>query len=240
MINVDSVTKRFGAKVAVDNASFSVTKGHVCALLGPNGAGKTTLLRMIMGFSFPGSGTITIAGIAADQKQSRSGVSFVADNHVVPPSLTAWQYLMRSGQLCGMPQSSLTSKITVTLQTMGLTASADKAIRTFSKGMVQRVALAAAILTEPKLLILDEPVSGLDPYGIKELRQMIEQFKAIGTTVLISSHILSEVEKVADSVVLIAQGRIIACGSLSSLLREGESVEDFFMRSIEESHAKNR
>jgi ABC-2 type transport system ATP-binding protein len=233
MIEFEEVTKRFGATLAVDDVSFTVAKGEYAALLGPNGAGKTTLVRMLLGFSAPTRGRVRIAGQPAGGAAARKGVGYLAENHKIPSGLTGKAYLARHAALIGMKAGAAREEIGRVLETVGMTGKENSRADTYSKGMGQRIGLAAALLGRPALLILDEPVSGLDPIGIREFRTIIDRLRSTGTTVLLNSHMLSEVEKTCNRVAVIHMGRLLTHGAIEAIVGENETLEDVFVGLIE-------
>lgn len=232
MIELHTVTKRYGSLTAVDQTSFSVAKGEYFALLGPNGAGKTTVVRMLLDFTHATSGTLSIDGISSRDPACRTSVGYLSENPRIPPNLTGWQYLQRFAELTGMSRSEATSHIGNVVERIGMKGREHTKVRTYSRGMVQRFGLGAALIGNPKLLILDEPTSGLDPIGIREVRQLLESFKHQGMTVLLNSHLLSEVEKICDTAAIIDRGKLLLKDSISSIIRNGETLEDVFVRLV--------
>ncbi|MGD9200770.1 MAG: ABC transporter ATP-binding protein [Chitinispirillia bacterium] len=232
MVSFSSVSKKFGSFTAVDNVSYSINRGEYFALLGPNGAGKTTLVRLMLGFSKPTSGSITINGIPASITQVRKNVGYLAENHRIPSYMTGWEYLKRSGELLGLSGSQLKKEIADLLEKTGMTQNKNKKAGSYSKGMIQRIGLAAAILNKPQLLILDEPITGLDPIGIREIRQILEDLRSRQMTVILNSHLLSEVEKICDTVAIISKGRILVKDSIENIIRDDETLEDVFVRFV--------
>lgn len=232
MIELNGVTKRYGSLTAVDNVSFSVATGEYFALLGPNGAGKTTIVRMILDFTRPTSGGLSIDGVPTTNAECRKGVGYVAENVRIPPYLSGRQYLERNAQLSGLAPSDAESECRRVLALIGMEGKEHVKAATCSKGMLQRFALGAALLGRPRLLILDEPVSGLDPIAIREVRLLLDSLKKEGMTIFLNSHLLSEVEKVCDSVGVIDRGRLIAKDRIASIVREGETLEDMFVRLV--------
>jgi ABC-2 type transport system ATP-binding protein len=239
MISFTSVTKHYGAKntPAVDDVSFSVNTGEFFALLGPNGAGKTTLVKMLLDFVRPTHGAIAVDGVVTRNPLSRCGVGYLPENIRIPPHLSGRRYLKRHAELSGMRPDEATAKINDVLETVGMKGKETAAAKTYSKGMLQRIGLAAALLTGPKLLVLDEPVSGLDPVGIRDVRRIMETVKQKGATILLNSHLLSEVEKTCDAAAIINKGKIALAGRLADIVRDDETLEDVFMRVVGESHA---
>jgi ABC-2 type transport system ATP-binding protein len=219
VIEVDHLTKVFGAVTAVRDLSFRVLPGRVTGFLGPNGAGKTTTLRMLLGLVRPTSGRATIGGVGYDQLTDplrTVGASLEATGF--HSGRTARDHLRVLAATAGMPDA----RVDEVLTGIGLTAAAHRRVGEFSLGMRQRLALAAALLGDPPVLLLDEPANGLDPEGIAWLRGFLRQLAAGGRTVLISSHVLSEVQQTVDDVVIIARGRLVRQSSLAEL--EGTTV----------------
>ena len=236
MITLNSVTKKFGKLTAVDNISYTVEGGEHFALLGPNGAGKTTIVRMLLDFIKPTSGRITISGIPSSDPESRKQIGYLAEHHLIPPYLSGLGYLMRNAALIGLSGKKATMEVERVLEIVAMKGDEKKRSATYSKGMKQRIGLAAAILGHPKLLILDEPIAGLDPIGIREVRKILENLHDKGITVILNSHILSEVEKTCKTAAIIQKGKIIIRDSINSLVKEGETLEDVFLKYIEKKN----
>lgn len=233
MIVFENVTKTFGNLVAVDRISCTVAKGEAFALLGPNGAGKTTLVRLLLGFSRCTAGKITIAGLPAGRSASRRKLGYLAEIHRIPPYLTGREYLLRHAAFCGLTAGQAQTAVGDVLGRIGMRGQEKKKALHYSKGMIQRIGLGAALLGDPELLVLDEPVSGLDPLGMRDVRVLLEMFKQRGGTILLNSHLLSEVERLCDSVAIMHRGRIVARGGLSQIVQESETLEDVFIRHVE-------
>jgi ABC-2 type transport system ATP-binding protein len=237
MVSLASVTKRYGALTAVDNVSYTIGKGEYFALLGPNGAGKTTTVKMLLDFVRPTSGSITIGGVPCTCSVARVGVGYCAENHRIPKHLTGLQYLRRVAVLAGLSKKDARLKAEAMIERMGMAGKEKMEARTYSKGMVQRIALGSALINDPKLLILDEPASGLDPIGIREVRQVLEGLRDSGVTIILNSHFLSEVEKTCDTAAIMNKGRILIKDKLSAIVSGGESLEDVFVRLVKDGHA---
>jgi ABC-2 type transport system ATP-binding protein len=239
MISFTSVTKRYGehGAPAVDDVSFSVNKGEFFALLGPNGAGKTTLVKMLLDFARPTHGAIAVDGVITSNPLSRAGVGYLPENVRVPPHLSGRRFLKRQAELSGMKPGEAADKINEVLDMVGMKGKDSAEAKTYSKGMLQRIGLAAALLTGAKLLVLDEPVSGLDPIGIRDVRRIMEAVKQKGVTILLNSHLLSEVERTCDTAAIIDKGKIALSGRIGDLVRDDETLEDVFMRVVGASHA---
>jgi len=239
MIQLTGVTKKYGPLTAVDNVSYTIGKGEYFALLGPNGAGKTTIVRMILGFSAPTSGTVMVDGLAAANPAAHQGVGYLAENHRIPPYLSGRAFLRRHAAFIGLSRTSARKEIDRVLELVNMADRADKKSDTYSKGMIQRIGFGAALLGKPKLLILDEPVAGLDPIGIRNIRSILEQLCQEGLTIILNSHLLSEVEKTCDSLAIMDQGRIIVKDTLHNIVKENESLEDVFIR-YTDRHSRGR
>ncbi|MFL5423310.1 MAG: ABC transporter ATP-binding protein [Myxococcales bacterium] len=212
----------WGRKVrAVIDLSMEVRRGEIFGLLGPNGAGKTTTIKLLLGFVRPTSGRASVAGFPAGSLASRRRLGYLPENPALYEYLNGIEYLRFAGRLAGLSRAEAATKAEVLLEKVGLAGRADRAIRRFSKGMVQRLGLAQALIADPEIVILDEPMSGLDPIGRKDVRDLIFSLRGEGRTVLFSTHILSDVEAICDRIGIIAQGRLTDCGTLSSLLKPG-------------------
>jgi ABC-2 type transport system ATP-binding protein len=232
MIELHEVSKRYGSLTAVDRISFSIAKGEYFSLLGPNGAGKTTIVKMLLDFTRPTSGTLSVNGISSKDPASRTAVGYLAENPRIPPNLTGWQYLHRCAELLGMRRSEATEQSGKIVELIGMKGREHTKAGTYSRGMIQRFGLGAALTGNPKLLILDEPTSGLDPIGIREIRQLLESLKHQGMTILLNSHLLSEVEKICDTAAIINSGKLLLKDSISSIIKDGETLEDVFVRLV--------
>ena len=231
VIEVRGLTKRFGPVLAVDRLSFAVEPGEVVGFLGSNGAGKTTTLRMLLGLVRPDVGTATINGKAyADLPEPLHQVGAVLEASSFHPGRTARNHL-RVQALAG---GAHPSRIDDVLELTGLTDAADRRVGGFSLGMRQRLGLATALLTDPELLILDEPTNGLDPEGVRWLRDLLRGMAAEGATVLVSSHILAEVAHTVDSVVILDHGQLVAQSSLADLTDGEQNLEDAFLKLTKE------
>jgi ABC-2 type transport system ATP-binding protein len=232
VIEVRGLTKQFGQVLAVDRLSFTVEAGEVVGFLGPNGAGKTTTLRMLLGLVRPDEGTATINGSAyADLAEPLHQVGAVLEASSFHPGRTARNHL-RVQALAGRADPSRVDDV---LELTGLKDAADRRIGGFSLGMRQRLGLATALLPDPELLILDEPANGLDPEGVRWLRDLLRGMAAEGATVLVSSHILAEVAHTVDSVVILDRGRLVTQSSLADLTTGAHDLEDAFFRLTKEA-----
>jgi ABC-2 type transport system ATP-binding protein len=213
-------------KTAVDAISFEVPPGTVFGLLGPNGAGKTTTLKLILGLLPASRGQAWILGRPAHEPASRVDIGYLPENPYFYDHLTAEEFLEYSGELAGLTRAAARRQGAELLERVGLGEVARQRLRKYSKGMLQRAGLAHALLGKPRLLFLDEPMSGLDPIGRREVVDLIHELRQDGTTVVFSSHILHDVETLCDRVVILKAGRLLAEGSLESLLeKEGTGAE---------------
>ena len=218
--------------VAVDDVTYTVKKGESFALLGPNGAGKTTVVRMLLGFSHPTDGTITIDGQLAGRPESRKKVGYLAELIRIPPYLSGQEFLLRHAAFCGLSGSRAKEAVGEILERVGMAGKEKKKASAYSKGMTQRIGLGAALLGDPEILVLDEPVSGLDPPGMRDVRIILEEFKKRGNTIILNSHLLSEVERICDTAAIMNNGRVMTKGSISNIVRDNETLEDVFFRQI--------
>jgi ABC-2 type transport system ATP-binding protein len=221
-IVVDGLTKQFGGIRAVDNLSFTVEPGSVTGFLGPNGAGKTTTLRVLLGLVLPTAGTATMGGRRyVDLRNPLQTVGAVLEASSFHPGRTGRNHLAACCAAAGFP----VARADETLAMVGLTDASDRKVKGYSLGMRQRLALAAALLGDPGVLILEEPANGLDPEGIAWLRRILRRLADQGRTVLVSSHVLTEMQQVADRVVIVAHGRLVRQGTVEELVSgHGEAV----------------
>ena len=224
------MTQRYGSHVALDGVSLSVPEGATVGLLGPNGAGKTTALRLLLGFARPGAGRVRLQGLDPGDPAARVGVGYLPERLALPPRARVRSILCLHARLIGLADGA--RAVDDVLRRTGIAERAGDAAGGLSKGLAQRVGFALALLGEPRLLLLDEPTSGLDPLGIRDARDWIQGARARGCTVLVSSHVLSEIERVCDRVVVLHGGRVAASGALRDVVAEGESLEDAFVRLV--------
>ena len=209
------LSKTFGTVQAVDGLSFEVQPGRVTGFLGPNGAGKTTTLRMILGLTVPTEGSATIGGVRyADLIRPARRVGAVLETETAHPGRSGRNHLRVLCQAAGIPRARVGEVLTL----VGLAGTADRKVKGYSLGMRQRLGIAAALLGDPQVLILDEPANGLDPQGIRWLRELLTLLAAAGRTVLVSSHLLAEVQQLAHDVIIIAGGHVVAQGTMASVV----------------------
>jgi ABC-2 type transport system ATP-binding protein len=224
-LRAEALTKRYGGTTAVDSLSFSVRRGAVTGFFGPNGAGKTTALKMLVGLARPTAGVAYLGGEPVRTTVSDpTEVGVFIEPCGAHPGRTARAHLRSLAALAGLPKD----RVAEVLDLVGLTGAAGRRVGGYSMGMRKRLGLAAALLGDPRLLVLDEPVNGLDPQGIRWLRTLLRSRAAAGTTVLLSSHVLSEAARTVDDVVVVDRGRLVHQGPLAGLEGSGRSLEDVF------------
>jgi ABC-2 type transport system ATP-binding protein len=226
LIDVRSLSKRFTIGLfkrrvveAVKGVSFDVRRGEIFGFLGPNGAGKTTCIKMLTGLIEPTGGEAFLFGKRVPTVESRERLGFLPENPYVFPYLTPREFVELCGRLSGVKGATLKRRTMEVLTTVGIAYAADRQVRRLSKGMLQRTGLAAALVGDPEMLILDEPMSGLDPVGRKEVRDVIFKERDAGRTIFFSTHILSDVESMCDRVTILRKGEVVVSGEIRSLLR---------------------
>ena len=226
--HVTKVYKRLFSEeklAALSDVSFETAPGQVCAFLGPNGAGKTTSISILMGFFFPTSGQVRVFGHPPGDTRAKEQIGFLPENFAFHKFLTAPKLLRFHLQLAGRNPAAAEKLIPDLLAKVKLNGYENLKIGKYSRGMVQRIGIAQALLCNPQLIVLDEPTSGLDPAGRREVLQLLTQLKAEGKTIFLSSHILPEVEQIADHVIIINRGKMVRSGLLRDLLATGGQVE---------------
>ena len=206
---------------AVRDVTLELERGEIFGLLGPNGAGKTTTIKMILGLVRPSEGVVRLDGRDPSDPAARRKLGYLPENPCFYDHLTPVEYLDLSGALFGIPAQVRRRRAADLLERLGLASHARKPLRKFSKGMTQRVGLAQALINEPTLLILDEPMSGLDPVGRAEVKSLLREQRARGVTILMSSHVLAETESICNRVGIMKQGAMVEVGAVSSLLASG-------------------
>ncbi|MFJ6724823.1 MULTISPECIES: ABC transporter ATP-binding protein [unclassified Streptomyces] len=217
MIELEGLTKRYGGKVAVDGLTFTVRPGIVTGFLGPNGAGKSTTMRMMLGLDRPTAGDVRIDGQHYDRlRDPLKYIGALLDAKAMHGGRSAYHHLLCLAQSNGIPAS----RVHEVLDTVGLTSVAKKKAKGFSLGMGQRLGIAGALLGDPRILMFDEPVNGLDPEGIHWIRTLMKSLAAQGRTVFVSSHLMSEMALTADHLVVIGQGRLLADTSMAEFIAE--------------------
>src|ERR1700724_4650993 len=223
-IRTRRLRKVFSGKVAVRSLTLEVARGEVFGFLGPNGAGKSTSVKMLLGLVFPTSGEAEVLGRPAGDVMTRRKVGFLPEHFRFYDWLTPTELLKLHGRLYGMSHAKLRERVPVLLDLVGLTSHRDKRLRDFSKGMLQRIGLAQALLNEPDLIFLDEPTSGLDPVGRRLVRDIIKAQRDRGATVLLNSHLLGEVEVTCDRVAFIKDGEVVETRELKAEMEEQTTV----------------
>ncbi|HTM45298.1 MAG TPA: ABC transporter ATP-binding protein [Polyangiaceae bacterium] len=204
---------------AVRGISFSVQRGDIVGFLGPNGAGKTTTIKMLTGLIAPTGGEAKVFGDSIPSVNAMKRLGFMPENPYVYPYLSPREFVEMCGRLSGLKGKALRDRADAVLNQVGIAYAAERPVRRLSKGMLQRTGLAAALVSDPELLILDEPMSGLDPVGRKEVRDIIVSERANGRTIFFSTHILSDVETLCDHVIILRRGEVVVSGRLNELLR---------------------
>lgn len=230
-VSVNHLTKVFkgtlvkGAFRAVHDLSLEVKAGEVYGLIGPNGSGKSTTMKVILGLLKPTQGTTSIFGVPSTEVSSRHSVGFLPENPYFYKHLTGRETLHFYGSLCGMRGAKLKSRADEMLALTGLEDAATRRVGGYSKGMLQRLGLAQALIHEPRLLVLDEPTAGVDPAGSRKIRDLIIEFRARGITVLVTSHLLEQMQEVCDRVGIMAHGRMVREGRLEDLIAVENQTE---------------
>jgi ABC-2 type transport system ATP-binding protein len=213
-VETRNLRKVFGSKVAVRDLSLVVRRGEIFGFLGPNGAGKSTSIKMLLGLVKPSSGQANVLGRPSTDVEVRRKIGFLPEDFRFYDWLTAAELLALHGRLCGLSLAQLRDRVPAYIDLVGLTPHRERQLRGFSKGMLQRIGLAQALIHEPELIFLDEPTSGLDPMGRRLVRDIIRAQRDRGATVFLNSHLLSEVEITCDQVAFIKQGEVVASRNL--------------------------
>lgn len=243
MIQVENLVKRYGGHTAVDDMSFDVECGKIYGFLGPNGAGKSTTMNVITGYLAADGGRVLIDGhdILEEPLAAKACIGYLPE---VPPlytDMTVWEFLLFAAELKGVPKKERKEQMEDLLVKLHLTEVKGRLIRNLSKGYKQRVGLAQALVGDPKVLILDEPMVGLDPKQIMEMRDLIKSL-AGEHTVILSSHILSEISAICDHIMIVSQGKLLASGTLSELQKQvqgtDKSLEDIFLELTEDAETE--
>jgi ABC-2 type transport system ATP-binding protein len=235
MIEIQNCTKKYGDLIAVNNLSFSVEGAEIFGLLGPNGAGKSTTIKMMVGLLRPDSGSIKIGGhdISQDPVQAKNILAYVPEKGYIYEKLTAWEYLTFIKGLYSLEEDRFNENAAEYLEVFGLSGWKDELISSFSMGMKQRLLLSAAFMRDPRVIILDEPHNGLDPKGVRLLKDMLFRLRDEGTTILLSTHIIAIAEQICDKIAIMNRGVVVAQGTKEDLrryARSSEDLEDIFLR----------
>ncbi len=216
---------RKGDIVALDNVTIEVSPGEIFGLLGPNGAGKTTLFKVLLGIAHATAGSATLNGFSPGDPRSRERVGFLPENHRFPQHLTGLGLLELTGCMYGMSRSDIATRSSELLKLVGMDRWGGTNVRKFSKGMLQRIGLAQALIADPDLLFLDEPTDGVDPVGRIEIREILKKIRDTGKTIVLNSHLLAEVESVADRVAILQKGRLLKVSSVELLTTRQSQYE---------------
>ena len=239
VIKIENLTKIYKLSgkrevIGLLNFNLEVKEGEIFGLLGPNGSGKTTLFKTILGLIFPTKGKVKILGKDVADVEVKKEIGFLPENPYYYEYLTGPELLNFYGDIFDLPENMKKKRSDELLSTVGLAKAKHMALGNYSKGMLERIGFACALLNDPKLLILDEPTTGLDPIGGRESRNLLMKLKSEGKTILLSSHFLSEAEKICDRIGILHQGKLLVVGELKKLLQEekAESFEDLFIKIV--------
>lgn len=241
MITIAEISKEFkegiGAKrvMALEDLNLEVGEGEVFGFLGPNGAGKSTAIKILINLIYPDKGSASIMGKDVRYRETRRHVGYLPENPYFYDYLTAEEMLWFGGRASGLPSSDVKKRTNELLDKVNLSNARKRQLRSYSKGMVQRAGLALALIHDPDVAILDEPMSGLDPIGRKMVGDLILELKAQGKTVFFSSHILTDIERFCDRVGIIIGGKLRLIDSLEKVLTAGATLEDVFLREVEKA-----
>ncbi|MDE2491839.1 MAG: ABC transporter ATP-binding protein [Elusimicrobia bacterium] len=235
MIELEGLTKRFGTHAAVDGLTLTVAPGEIFGFLGPNGAGKTTTVKMITGLLKPTAGTVRVAGfdVASRTLEAKRAMGLVPDEPFVYPKLTGTEYLRFIGELYGVALPDMRRRIPELLELFELTPRGGELVESYSHGMRQKLVLAGILLHEPKVLVLDEPMVGLDPKSGRLVKDIFKRLAARGTTIFMCTHVLEIAEKLCDRLGIMIEGRLVACGTVAELRERaqttGSDLEGIFL-----------
>lgn len=229
---IENLSKYLDEKQVLFDVNLSIFSGEVFGFLGPNGAGKTTTMKAILGLIRPDEGTISILGDTTLSNETKEKIGFMPENTYLYKYLTGREFLRFNGKFFQIPDVELEERIEEILHKVGLHTAGDKLLAKYSKGMLQRIGLGQAIINNPSIVFLDEPMSGLDPIGRKMVKDLILELKSKGTTVFFNTHILSDVESICDSFAIIHQGHLVASEKVKDLK---EPLEEYFIQKIEEN-----
>jgi len=242
MIKIDKIIKTFKSDLgrpeirAVRGVSLQVDKGQILGIIGPNGAGKSTLLKMILGFTTPDSGSIEINGLSPLNPESRNAMGYLPENPYYYDHLTTDELLVFCGKTAGMDKALFKARAAELLRITNLTEARGAKLSSYSKGMTQRAGLCFALIHDPDIVILDEPMSGLDPIGRKMVFDLIIDLKERGKTVLFCSHILTDVEKLCDTITIMAKGKARRQLTRTDMIQENRDLETIFLEAVTSDH----
>jgi ABC-2 type transport system ATP-binding protein len=211
--------------LALDSFNLTITSGEVCGLLGPNGSGKTTYVKLLLGLLFPTSGEVTVLGQPATSSAAKSRIGYLPEETNLHRFMNADETLTFHGRLCGMDRRAIAARSDELLARLDLTAARRRRVREYSKGMARRLGLACALVHDPDFLVLDEPTSGLDPLGARAVKELLLELKGRGVTILLCSHLLSEIESVCDRIAVVQRGRLLKIGPLRELLSQPDMLD---------------
>jgi ABC-2 type transport system ATP-binding protein len=231
-IEIKGVRKSYGPEFSLKDVNLTVESGKIFALIGPNGAGKTSLVKLMLSLMKTDAGSIAINGINSENPESRQGVSFIPEKFSFFPFYTVRGVLEFFGNMKGLSGETLNQQIKSAMQELGILDLENRKLQALSKGQVQRTGLASLLIGDNKLLVLDEPFSGLDPIGMRDLKEILKQQKSLGKTIFLNSHILSEMEILCDDVAILNKGELLYHGSVQSILDQGKTLEDFFYQMV--------
>ncbi len=235
LIEIKNITKKYGRITAVDRLNLSIPQGEIFGFIGPNGAGKTTTISMMAGLLAPTSGTVTVCGIdmLKSPEKAKQKIGYIPDRPYIYEKLTAMEFLKFTADLFNMPQHSFEQEAELQLNRFSLLDWADELIESFSHGMKQRLIMCAALLHEPELVVVDEPMVGLDPSGIRMVKKLLRDLAAGGTTVFMSTHTLQIAQDICDRIGVIHRGKLIAEGTVDELKEQANAdrvdLEQVFM-----------
>ena len=229
-IEVNGLMKYYshGKIKALDDVSLNINQGVIFSLLGPNGAGKTTLIKLLLGIAYPTRGSAKILGMDISDYKSHYKIGYLAENHKFPEFLTPNQILNYFGKMAGVDQKLLDGRIGELLELVGLGDWQKTKIKKFSKGMMQRMGIAQALINDPQLLFFDEPTDGIDPVGRREIRDLLQKLRDRGKTIFLNSHLLSEVERISDEIAILKNGKLLEKGSVQDFISVNEQYQVYF------------
>ena len=238
VVELHGVTRRFGAVAAVDRLSLEVRQGEIMGFLGTNGAGKTTTIKLMLGFTHPDEGTVSILGGAPERPATRRRIGYMPETAYYYPYLNIHELLRFYGGICGMDTATIRARSARLIGRVGLADAGRRLLRHYSKGMLQRAGIAQALLHDPDLLILDEPITGLDPLARIQFRDLLLELRGEGKTIFFSSHELSEAELICDRVAILKHGALVWCGAVHEVAGDGaQNLARIFLRQLGEEVA---
>ena len=233
IVELHEVTRRFGAVTAVHKLSLDVRQGEILGFLGTNGAGKTTTIKLMLGFARPDEGTVNVLGGAPERPATRRRIGYMPETAHYYPYLDIHELLRFYGGLCGLDAATIRARAARLIERVGLADAGRRLLRHYSKGMLQRAGIAQALLHDPDLLILDEPLTGLDPLARIQFRDLLLELRSEGKTIFFASHELSEAELICDRVAILKQGAQVWCGALRDVAGDGrQNLERIFLKHL--------